>query len=68
VPLSFIHNELAFDSATATREFLVAHSAGFFTNPTKPDAEKILDCKPAGANLVQVFEEKYRKVLIKGAI
>ena len=66
--LSFVYNELAFDSPAAAREFLVTHSAGFFMNTNAPDAEKILDCKPAGPNLVQAFDEKYRKVMIRGAI
>jgi len=46
----------------------VAHSAAFFVDPTLPDEQKTLDCKPAAPKLAQVFEEKYRKVLIKGAI
>ena len=66
--LSFVYNELAFDSPVAAREFLVTHSAGFFLNTNAPDAEKILDCKAAGPNLSQVFDEKYRKIIIKGAI
>ncbi|KAG6854017.1 hypothetical protein C0991_011504 [Blastosporella zonata] len=68
IPLQFIHNELAFDSLDATRQFLVDHSAAFFTDPREPDSKKTLDCKPASSQLAQKFEEKYRKVLIKGAI
>ncbi|GLB41704.1 putative SAC3/GANP family protein [Lyophyllum shimeji] len=68
IPLKFIHDALAFDSLDAARVFLVKHSAAFFTNPRDPDSQKILDCKPAIAQLSQVFEEKYRKVGIKGAI
>ncbi|KAH9840209.1 SAC3/GANP/Nin1/mts3/eIF-3 p25 family-domain-containing protein [Rhodofomes roseus] len=68
LPLSFIQNELAFDGLAQACDFLTEHKAGLFTNPNAPDAEKILDCKPAGAPLVQVLEEKYRKVQIKGAV
>jgi len=68
IPLSFIHNVLAFDSLDATRVFLVDHSAAFFTNAHEPDAKKVLECKSASPQLSQAFEEKYRKVLIKGAI
>ncbi|KAF8075082.1 SAC3/GANP/Nin1/mts3/eIF-3 p25 family-domain-containing protein [Lyophyllum atratum] len=68
IPLTFINNVLAFDSLDAARVFLVDHSAAFFTNPRDPDGQKILDCKPAIPQLTQVFEEKYRKILIKGAI
>ncbi|KAF8223520.1 hypothetical protein L208DRAFT_1316407 [Tricholoma matsutake] len=68
LPLPFIHNVLAFDSLDAARVFLVNHSSAFFTNPRAPDSEKILDCKPAIPQLSQAYEERYRKVLIKGAI
>jgi SAC3 family protein LENG8/THP3 len=68
LPLSFIHNVLAFDSLDAARIFLVNHSAAFFTNLRAPDSEKILDCRPAFPQLSQAFEERYRKVHIKGAI
>ncbi|KAI0820347.1 SAC3/GANP/Nin1/mts3/eIF-3 p25 family-domain-containing protein [Trametes gibbosa] len=68
VPLSFIHSELAFETAAAAREFLVEHRAGFFQNPNSPDEEAVLDCKPASPQLAQIYEEKYRKVQIKGAV
>ncbi|KAF8884983.1 SAC3/GANP/Nin1/mts3/eIF-3 p25 family-domain-containing protein [Infundibulicybe gibba] len=68
IPLSFLQSELTFDTLDATRTFLVDHSAAFFTNPFSPDNQKIFDCKPAGPKLTQVLEDKYRKVLIKGAI
>jgi len=68
ISLSFIQNELAFDNLTAARDFLVGHSAAFFVNPNSPDNQKTLDCKPAAHQLTQAFEEKYRKILIKGAI
>ena len=68
IPLSYLENELAFDSMELLREFLVAHCATVFTNPNSPDTEKILDCKPVIPHLAQALEEKYRKVGIKGAI
>ncbi|KAJ7695104.1 SAC3/GANP/Nin1/mts3/eIF-3 p25 family-domain-containing protein [Mycena rosella] len=68
IPLSFIHQELAFESLEHARDFLAEHSAAYFTNPGSPDGQKTLDCKPAGAQLAQAFETKYRKVLIQGAI
>ena len=67
-PLTFIHHELAFDSLEQACDFLADHSAAHFANPGSADGQKILDCKLAGAQLPQVFEERYRKVLIKGAI
>ena len=66
--MTFIQNELAFDTPAAAREFLVEHRAGFFTNPNAPDADAVLDCKPAGPQLAAVYEEKYRRVQIKGAV
>ncbi|KAH9888947.1 SAC3/GANP/Nin1/mts3/eIF-3 p25 family-domain-containing protein [Cubamyces lactineus] len=66
--LTFIQNELAFDTPAAAREFLVEHRAGFFTNPNAPDADAVLDCKPAGPQLATAYEEKYRRVQIKGAV
>lgn len=68
IPLSFIEKELGFDSTLQAREFLQEHRAATFTNPNSPDAQAILDCKPASAPLAQVFEEKYRKVQIRGAV
>ncbi|KAJ7257919.1 SAC3/GANP/Nin1/mts3/eIF-3 p25 family-domain-containing protein [Mycena haematopus] len=68
IPLSFIHQELAFDGVSQAREFLADHSAAYFTNPGSSDDQKTLDCKLAGTQLNQAFESKYRKVLIKGAI
>ncbi|KAF9462957.1 SAC3/GANP/Nin1/mts3/eIF-3 p25 family-domain-containing protein [Collybia nuda] len=68
IPLSYLQNALAFDSLDAARAFLVDHSAAFFTNPRAPDSQKMLECKPAIPQLSQAFEEKYRKIMIKGAI
>jgi len=68
LPLSFIQSELGFESLGHTLEFLSGHEAGIYQNPNSPDEEKVLDCKPAGAPLVQILEDKYRKVQIKGAV
>lgn len=68
ISLVCIQNELAFDSADLARTFLVEHSAAFFINAHSPDEQKTLDCKSAMPHLAQVLEEKYRKVMIKGAI
>lgn len=66
--LTFVHQELAFDSLNHVREFLMSHRAAHFVNPNSPDAEKNLDCRAASVELPAVQEEKYRKVQIKGAI
>ncbi|KAH9939138.1 SAC3/GANP/Nin1/mts3/eIF-3 p25 family-domain-containing protein [Amylocystis lapponica] len=66
--LSFIQNELAFETPTVAADFLTEHKAAVFQNPNSPDADKILDCKAAGVPLAQILEEKYRKVQIKGAV
>jgi len=66
--LALIHQELAFDSLSHVREFLMSHRAAHFLNPNSPDAEKLLDCKAVSVELPAVLEEKYRKVQIKGAI
>lgn len=68
LPLPFIQNELTFDTVALAREFLMEHRAATFQNPNSPDDEKVLECKPAAMPLAQVFEEKYRKVQIKGAV
>ncbi|KAI6149778.1 SAC3/GANP/Nin1/mts3/eIF-3 p25 family-domain-containing protein [Pisolithus tinctorius] len=66
--LRFLYNEMAFDSLGHAREFLAAHGVSAFTNPNSPDTEKILDCKTAFPLISQAYEEKYRKVQIKGAV
>ncbi|TDL23672.1 hypothetical protein BD410DRAFT_856434 [Rickenella mellea] len=68
VPLLFIRDELAFDNLQMACEFLTSHRISFFINPNSPDDQKTFDCKPAQAPLAQVFDEKYRKAVIKGAI
>ena len=66
--LSFLRNELAFDSLEDTRKFLADHSADIFKDPRHPDSQKVVESKPAYPKLLQAYEEKYRKVQIKGAI
>jgi SAC3 family protein LENG8/THP3 len=66
--LAFILHELAFDSFSHVRDFLMAHRAAHFVNPNSPDAEKVLDCKAVSVELPAVLEEKYSRVQIKGAI
>jgi len=68
LPLAFVTQELAFESVTHAREFLAEHRAAAFVDPRVPDAEMQLDCRTATAELGTVYEEKYRKVQIKGAI
>ncbi|KAI0788796.1 SAC3/GANP/Nin1/mts3/eIF-3 p25 family-domain-containing protein [Abortiporus biennis] len=68
LPLSFIQTELAFDTTSQAREFLQEHRAGIFKDPNCPDESLVFDCKGASAPLHQAFEEKYRKVQIKGAV
>ncbi|KAJ3576457.1 hypothetical protein NP233_g417 [Leucocoprinus birnbaumii] len=64
IPLTFIHNELAFDSLEATQTFLVDHSCSSFLDVN----DKSLDCKAANPTLSETYESKYRRVGIKGAI
>lgn len=67
--LQFLQKTLAFDTLEDARTFLVDHKVGsFFTNPKSPDSEKVVDCKSALQELNKVYEEKYRKVAIRGAI
>jgi hypothetical protein len=66
--LPFIRKELAFDNLAHAQEFLMNHQCAFFTNPNSPNDQKILDCKPAVSELTRIYEEKYRKIVIKGAV
>jgi SAC3 family protein LENG8/THP3 len=69
VSLTFLAKELAFESSPEqAKEYLTSHGLAFFLNPNSPDSEKTLDCKAAAAQLATVYEQKYRKVGIKGAI
>ena len=67
--LPFLQKTLGFETLEDTRTFLVEHRVGtFFTNPDSPDSEKVADCKRMSPELNAVYEEKYRKVAIRGAI
>ncbi|KAG6334605.1 hypothetical protein ID866_4481 [Astraeus odoratus] len=66
--LQFITNELAFDTLSQARDFLASHGVSVFTNPNSPDNEKTLDCKAAFPLFSQAYEDKYRRVQIKGAV
>ncbi|KAF8972646.1 SAC3/GANP/Nin1/mts3/eIF-3 p25 family-domain-containing protein [Flammula alnicola] len=68
ISLSFLQKTLAFETLDEARTFLVDHQITTFTNPNSPDIDKILDCKPAIPEVSRAFEEKYRKIMIKGAI
>jgi hypothetical protein len=49
-------------------EFLLKLSAAYYTNPNAPIMEKILDAKLVGPALMNIYEEKFTKVAIKGSI
>jgi hypothetical protein len=68
LPVTFIRDELAFDNVSQTINFLTSHRAAFFQNPNAHEEQRIFDCKAAQLTLNQVFDEKYRKATIKGAI
>ncbi|KAH7872998.1 SAC3/GANP/Nin1/mts3/eIF-3 p25 family-domain-containing protein [Lentinula edodes] len=68
ISLSFIQNELGFDDLDSTIKFLEEHKGAHFTNPTSSNSQKIVECKSAATYLGQVYEEKYRKVGIRGAV
>jgi len=68
IPLAFIQSELAFDDLEDARKFLTDHCAALFTDPNVPDHKKVIECKMAHSKLAPVYEQKYRRVMIKGAI
>lgn len=68
ITVCFIQNELGFESVSDTLKFLGTHGSAFFVNPNALDRDKTVECKSAAPQLAQVYEEKYRKVGIKGAI
>ncbi|KAJ4463229.1 SAC3/GANP/Nin1/mts3/eIF-3 p25 family-domain-containing protein [Lentinula edodes] len=68
ISLSFIQNELGFDDLDSTIKFLEEHKGAHFTNPTSSNSQKIVECRSAVTYLGQVYEEKYRKVWIRGAV
>lgn len=67
-PLAYLRQELAFDDYEATHKFLVDHSVTYFVDPYKHDDEKDLDCKFANPKIKEIFEAKYRRIQIRGAI
>lgn len=70
LPLSFIANELAFDSVSDAHHFLSEHLIAVYTSTgqTASDNEKCLDCKTVHPRVVACYEEKYKKVDIVGRI
>lgn len=67
--LFFIAEELAFQRGVdEVHEFLVASGAAYYTNPNAPVTEKNVDTKSAGNALMNIYEEKFTKVAIKGSI
>lgn len=68
LPLAFIYNELAFENMDKMMEFLTAHKVLCWQNPDARDEQKVFDCRQAQKILLQVYEEKYRKATIKGAV
>ncbi|KIJ55395.1 hypothetical protein M422DRAFT_199595 [Sphaerobolus stellatus SS14] len=68
LPLTFIEKQLAYESLDAAVESLESHKAAIFKNPHEIDVNKDFDCKAALPQLTTSFEEKYRKVGIKGRI
>ncbi|KAH8116404.1 SAC3/GANP/Nin1/mts3/eIF-3 p25 family-domain-containing protein [Phellopilus nigrolimitatus] len=68
LPIAFIQDELAFENAAQAATFITQHRAAFYQNPDAADEQKVLDCRPAQLPLAKVFDEKYRKATIKGAI
>lgn len=68
VPLTFLRDELAFDSVEQVVEFLADHKVPSIQNINASDEEKVWECRQAHAPLSRVFEAKYRKAKIEGAI
>jgi len=68
LPLPFIEKQLAYDSLSGVIESLSSHNAAIFKKPDEPDINKNLDCKAIIPHLAASFEEKYRRVGIKGRI
>jgi len=67
--LSFIANELSFERGMdEVHEFLVTLGAAYYINPNALITEKQLDTKAAGPALMNIYEEKFTKVAIKGSI
>ena len=68
IPLSFLSSELAIDDTKETLDFLDAHIMTTFTNPNSADKDKIVDFKSVYTELIKVYDDKYKKVNIRGAI
>lgn len=68
LPVTFIRDELAFETSVQVAKFLTDHKAPFYQNPNAEDDEKILNCKQAQLPLSQAYDERYRKAKLKGAI
>ncbi|KAF9054572.1 SAC3/GANP/Nin1/mts3/eIF-3 p25 family-domain-containing protein [Panaeolus papilionaceus] len=68
LPLSFIQNSLGFDATDDLRTFLSGHNLAVFSNPNSPESERMLDCKAIAGEVIKVYQEKYRRAIIKGAI
>ncbi|KAG8927968.1 hypothetical protein FRC02_007552 [Tulasnella sp. 418] len=75
LPLSFIANELAFDTPTDAHTFLFNNGAAQYVVPKNggsggsiADGTKMIDCKAAHKPLLTTSEKFARRVNIKGAI
>jgi hypothetical protein len=67
--LAFIAKELSFERGMdEVHEFLVTLGAAYYTNPNAIITEKLLDGKLTGNALMNIYEEKFTKVAIKGSI
>jgi len=69
ISLPFVAQELSFERGMdEVHEFLVTLGAAYYTNPNALLPEKLLDTKLTGAALMNIYEEKFSKVAIKGSI
>jgi hypothetical protein len=68
--MKLLQNELGYepDEMPKLLEFLSTHSANVFTNPNAPDLEKHVACSAVHQTLIQVQNQKYAKVGIRGSI
>ncbi|KAL1731142.1 SAC3/GANP/Nin1/mts3/eIF-3 p25 family-domain-containing protein [Schizophyllum commune] len=64
IPISFLQNELCLETPEGTHQFLQEYGCAIYT----PDAKSV-DCNTIDqVTLQKTFEQKYRKINIKGAI
>ena len=64
IPISFLQNELCLETPEGTHQFLQEYGCAIYT----PDAKSV-DCNAIDqVTLQKTFEQKYRKINIKGAI